>query len=87
MGTFKGCHFKLKNKKMSFIFIYQKGSSLKFLSMEECDKHGLQLKKAGWRHISTVSSSVFLARIYAECVGDAASDEKIKNIISLLTSR
>lgn len=67
-------------------FIYKKKDKLWFLNLEDALGQENKLKKQGWEHISTIDPAIMLANIYDVCKEDFSSDEKVKDIISLLMS-
>ena len=44
------------------IFVYKKGNQFKVLSLDESD-HGKALAEEGWKHIETLSASVWLQNL------------------------
>lgn len=67
-------------------FIYKKKDKLWFLNLQDALKQEGKLKKQGFKHISTIDPSIMLLNIYDVCKEDFSSDEKVKDIISLLMS-
>jgi hypothetical protein len=67
-------------------FIYKKKDKLWFLNLEDALGQEIKLKKQGWKHIASIDPAIMLSNIYDICQEEFSNDEKIKDIVSLLSS-